>query len=155
MCLSKREDAALRVLTNLAARHGKRYVFPSQATIVRLCKKRFSVTVSRRHLNRVLASLESQNYFERKRRHCRTSTGSISFHSTLYILRAGAFNFWGGLARSARWFFDSFRVPRVAQYIPSPKGGSVSPVDNLGISDRPLSKGAARGAPIFLQIKTV
>ena len=153
--LSQKESAVMRVLLKLCAWVGKAYVFPSQMTIVSKSAKWCGVRMSRRTLNRVLGSLESSSYFQRTRRHQRSSSGNLVFHSTLYKLQSRAFN---EVAASGAWaakFFRVFRVPKMAQYRQSATAGYLSPVDKRVESGRAWEEGAARSGPINLTFRTI
>lgn len=153
--LTELESSVWRVLLRFASYYGKKYAFPKQETIVRKCEKWFGVQMSRRTVNRVLASLEAKGFFVRVRRHSKKSTGELWLRSTLYKLSSRTFAELGRLGKLVSGFFESFAVPKMAQYFSFQKGRSLSPVDNLGINESSGSKGTARSGPIILQIKTV
>jgi len=65
-------------------KHGKKYCFPSQETLLRLLRKFYGIERSRRTLNRWLTDIESSGYIRRKRRIRRDPRIGIVFQSTLY-----------------------------------------------------------------------
>ena len=73
----------LHTLYAVAAKYGKSYCTPSQPALLELLKKHHGIGISRRTLNRWLASLEGE-YIYRTRRHVRGKDGRIHFQSTLY-----------------------------------------------------------------------
>ena len=73
----------LHTLYAVAAKYGKSYCNPSQEKLLELLKRHYGISISRRTLNRWLASLEGE-YIERTRRHVRGTDGRIHFQSTLY-----------------------------------------------------------------------
>lgn len=153
--LSQKEESVTRVLFKLCGWVGKGYCFPSQRKIVKLSAKWHSVPMSRRTLNRVLGRLESDGYLARVRRHHKGEDGQLVMRSTLYKLGGRAFNHVYNLGAWAGRVFSVFRVPKMAQYKVSTSARYLHPVEKGGEDALLLSKGPARAAPIFLQIKTV
>lgn len=112
----------LAILTGLCAHVGKLYCFPSQEKILELLRKRYSVDMSRRSLNRHLGALARDFYIQRVRRHCQTrgATGRrLVLHSTLYKLTGRAMDFCNRYVRA-------FIVPAKGAAVDN----SPEPVDN-------------------------
>jgi DNA-binding HxlR family transcriptional regulator len=130
--LSLKETSVLHVLLKLSSYFGKRYGFPSQKTIVRLCDEWFGVEMSRRTLNRVLASLEAKGFFERVRRISKKPDGSLWLRSTLYKLKSAAFSWIWGLKTFLKSTKSLFAVTKMA-HNPSQGGRSSTPCGQLGI----------------------
>jgi len=153
--LTELELAVWHVLLRYMSYYGKRYGFPSQATIVRKCEKWYGVQMCRRTLNRVLASLEAKGFFVRTCRHSKKSTGELWLRSTLYTLCSKSFSFLDKMQRVAKGFLNLLAVPKMAQYSSSSEGRSLSPVDNRVESGRAWEEGAARSGPINLTFRTI
>ena len=122
--LSKKE-AIIFVLLGLARNHNKTYCFPSQRTILRLLKKFYQVTISRRHLNRILKILEAEGILERIRRLRKGIEGKIVFCSTLYKFKGKLFNLLFKMKNRLNGLFSFFRVPKWSHY--KTKGRQRSP----------------------------
>jgi len=110
------DGAILLTLGELSRRSGKGYCYPSQETVLKLCKRFYGVSRSRRSLNRHLKHLEQSNYFRRVRRHKRAGDGSLLLRSSLYILKGKLYRYLGLFLRGTVRFFSVFRVPFSAQY---------------------------------------
>lgn len=108
--------AIIRTLAGVGLAHEKAYCFPSQETILGLLGQYHEVDMSRRTLNRHLAVLEDQGYFERVRRHGKGKDGQIRFASTLYKFKGKLFKFMYSIGKQADSFFRVFRVPWMAQH---------------------------------------
>lgn len=153
--IESKEQSVMRVIFKLCAWVGKGYVFPSQARIVKLCGKWCGVKMSRRTLNRVLSTLEGEHYLERTRRHRRGPDNQLIFHSTLYKLRARAWNWAYGVGAWSSHLFGVFRVPKLAQYQSSTPTGYLLPVDKPGGRCERGEGGPSRNGPIILKFRTV
>lgn len=81
-------------------KHGKKYCFPAQITILKNLAMYGQVSMSIRTLNRRLRVLEDEKYIKRKRRIKKTADGRIQFKSTLYKLTKKAYSMlWLVIAR--------------------------------------------------------
>lgn len=127
--LTKKETSVLHVLLKLGSFFGKRYVFPTQKTIVRLSANWSLAKMSRRTLNRVLASLEEKGFIERVRRHSKKSTGELWLRSTLYKLRLKAFEWCWRMKGFLNEIWGIIAVPRMAHNL-SEKEDHLNPVEN-------------------------
>ena len=78
-------------LHRIQAKHGKKYCFPSQLTILKLLLRHQHIKISLRTLNRWLRWLEDGGYFVRKRRITAQKNGVHHFKSTLYKLKKKAY----------------------------------------------------------------
>jgi len=82
--MTSRYDAVIYTLTGTCRTYNKGYCFPTQEHITRLVKKFHTVSLSRRHLNRILKRIEEDGLIERVRRHSHKKDGSLWLRSTLY-----------------------------------------------------------------------
>jgi len=105
MKLSRKALPILQVLTKLNTHFGKLYCYPSQLKLCELLQKFCSLDISRRQLNYDLKTLCSHALIRRTRRHRRSKTKGMEFHSTLYeithlgynlLVRSGVIS-WGFL----------------------------------------------------------
>jgi len=145
--LTHKQAAVLRTLLEVAGKYQKAYCFPSQAHIIKLTARWQGIKVSKRSVNRILKHLEGVGFFERVRRHHRSSEGKLVFATTLYKLLGRAFNHVASLGRWASRFFGVYRMPKLAQY-------KATTARDLSFKDRlacnlgsGLSKGGAGGPP--------
>lgn len=77
----------LACLAHVAAKYGRLWCYPNQATLRALLATHYALQVSARTLNRHLAALQAQGYLDRIRRHTRDRSGQLMLKSTVYRLR--------------------------------------------------------------------
>lgn len=77
----------LACLAHIAAKYGRLWCYPNQATLRAILAKHYALDVSPRTLNRHLAALQAQGYLDRIRRHTADSKGQLILKSTVYKLR--------------------------------------------------------------------
>ncbi len=66
--------------------YGKRYIYPTQKTMLKWLKDSCGITISIRTLNRDLRKLEDQGRLPRTRRITREPGEGIKFRSTMYFM---------------------------------------------------------------------
>lgn len=105
MKLARKALPVLSILNNLNRHYGKLYCYPSQERILGFLKQSCSLGISRRQLNYDLKSICNSGLLIRVRRHRRTKTRGMEFHSTLYKITLLGYNLlcrtgvltWGAL----------------------------------------------------------
>ncbi len=110
------EIAITSVLMGIGKTYGKKYVVPSQRTILGLLKRFHGVTISRRTLNRRLRISEDGNYIRRQKRRSLLKDPKGQFRSTMYFFRGKLYNTLHSLGNWITGLFRFYRVPKVAHY---------------------------------------
>ena len=104
------------LLGGLAGHFGKRYCYPSQATICRLYAERTGRTMARATLNRQLGGLVRDGWLRRTRRHRHEKDRGLVLHSTLYTFRRRALRLLASTAAGvAGW---AVKVGRISGVFP-------------------------------------
>lgn len=115
----------IAVLLGLAQQSGRRYVYPSQAWIVKHLRAWQGRTMCRRTLGYHLVALEKSGWLRRQRRH-RAGAGGMEFHSSLYVIGQRA---WSWLSRlrggSAKPSAKPLRASPAPSPAPAPAPGSI------------------------------
>lgn len=147
--VQKPDFSILQQIASLAGHFGKSYCYPSQEEICKRVEAHHGRRISRRTINRHLATLELSGYIQRVRRHCAQPRKGMVFRSTLYMLTKKTHRLLAALfdacRRAVSW--GRSRVPKPAQYIP-PSGADHrrGPANRSGPppkSDRSPPMGAA------------
>lgn len=86
MNLAALDQAILNSLATLNQRHGKKYCYPSQASLVKWITRIYGIKRCRRTLNYHLRRLEDAGYLRRIRRIKKGPGGLPQFASTVYVL---------------------------------------------------------------------
>lgn len=89
--MTTKTDSILMVITKLIRMSRKNYCYPSQVKILELIKTYHGLKFSRRHLNRLLKTLENQGYIKRLRRISKGRDGKPRFASTIYFIKTKVF----------------------------------------------------------------
>lgn len=110
------EIAIVSVLMGIGKTYGKRYVVPSQETILGLLRRFHGVKICRRTLNRRLRILEDGLYIRRQRRRSLLKDPKGVFRSTMYFFRAKLYNQLNSFGKWISGLFRFYRVPNVAHY---------------------------------------
>lgn len=84
MKLAKQGMPVLVALNAVMEFHGKDYCFPAQRTLCQRLAGWYSVEISRRQLNRILAAMVQGGLIHRTRRHVHHKRRGMLFRSTLY-----------------------------------------------------------------------
>jgi hypothetical protein len=108
--------AIVSVLMGIGKTYGKKYVVPSQRTILDLLKRFHGVKISRRTLNRRLRVLEDKFYIRRQRRRSLLKEPLGQFRSTMYFFKGKLYNCLHSLGNWISGLFRFYRVPKVAHY---------------------------------------
>lgn len=104
------DQALLFTLGMTMVKHGKRYCFPSQETILQHLRDYYGITVSRRALNYHLKMLEEQGYILRTQRKKYLGNGQWRQRSTLYKFKGKAVKFIASLGNGFLRVGKFFRV---------------------------------------------
>jgi len=81
----------IATLSAVSRKNLKGYCFPSQASVVSLLGRFYSLRVCRSSLNVYLSILEAHGYIRRIKRLKRLPSGALRFASTIYILTNKAY----------------------------------------------------------------
>lgn len=108
--------AIVSVLMGIGKTYGKKYVVPSQRTILGLLYRFHGVKISRRTLNRRLRWLENGFYIRRQRRRSLLKEPLGQFRSTMYFFKGKLYNKLHSLGNWITGLFRFYRVPKVAHY---------------------------------------
>ena len=144
------DQAILFTLKNLQEKHGKRYSFPTQKTLLALIFKYYNVSASLSTLNRHLKRLDGQEYFTRTRRTKYIANGLRTFTSTLYTLCYKAYNCIGSIIRKASCYKKQVfnrppkkESPSIPSWMPGPGEGRLLRHEEVAALARGLSKDMA------------
>lgn len=108
--LETTHQAILATLAYLAARHSKKYCYPSQETLLKLLKRHHGIEICRRTLNYYLKDLEDNKLIERYVRRYRRADGSLVFRTTGYYVLWTLKIVMKKATDTARYLFSLFRV---------------------------------------------
>jgi len=84
-------ERILHIINYLSSSFGKKYCYPSQATLLNLLDSHHGIKISRRSLNYHLRFLEDNNFIHRVRRIPKKAGDVWRFKSTMYWLKKKAF----------------------------------------------------------------
>ncbi len=108
----------------ISAKHGKRYCYPSVATIQANILKHWGFTWSQRQISRVLKIMEEGGDIERKRRVRHLENGQWRQLTTLYKIGWTLIKFSVALYYRLRWTLNRLRVTKIPFHHTSLQSGS-------------------------------
>ncbi len=104
----------LDTLRGLMERYEKRYVYPSQLTLLKLLRENHRRDISLRSLNRRLSEMESLGLISRIQRTIKAANGKRLYITSAYYLGAAVSAFLEKVIAPARRALSVFRLPKLA-----------------------------------------